>query len=192
MEKRIPDVAAALLAAAKAEVLAKGSVDVSLRAIARRVGVSHQAPGHFFGNRSGLLTALAAAETKRLGEHLEKTEKANAALPARERLSALGVAYIQFATEHRELFRLAARGEYIDRENADLTQARLDTWAVLVRAVADSQSAGWRSDQSLEDTALLCWTVVHGAAIAWADGLLETQFPTLSIEEIAIKVTDAL
>lgn len=192
MTERPIDIPAALLAAAKAEILEKGSLEVSLRAIARRVGVSHQAPGHFFGNRSGLLTALAVSETALLRSHLEKAERENLSIPARARLSAVGVAYILFATNHRGLFRLAAGGEHLDRENTELTRERLRTWEVLVRAVSDAQSSGWRTGQPLESTALLCWTVVHGAATAWADGVLQLQFPHMSIEQIANKVTDAL
>jgi AcrR family transcriptional regulator len=51
----------ALLAAAVDELAEHGYAGVSLRAVARRAGLSHAAPQHFFGSRAGLLTAVAAA-----------------------------------------------------------------------------------------------------------------------------------
>ena len=51
---------AALLEAAEAELEAMGIERFSLRAVAKRAGVSHAAPAHHFGDATGLLTALAA------------------------------------------------------------------------------------------------------------------------------------
>src|SRR5262249_22931036 len=48
-----------LLDAAEEEIARTGSVEISLRAVARRAGVSHQAPGFVFEDRAGLLGALA-------------------------------------------------------------------------------------------------------------------------------------
>jgi AcrR family transcriptional regulator len=61
----------ALLAAAREELTAKGTSGISLRAIARRAGVSHAAPKHHFGDRAGLLTALAVEGFRRLLVALE-------------------------------------------------------------------------------------------------------------------------
>src|ERR1700712_3851843 len=55
-----------LLAAAREELVAHGAGGVSLRAVARRAGVSHAAPTHHFADRAGLLTVLAADGHRRL------------------------------------------------------------------------------------------------------------------------------
>ena len=49
----------ALLDAALESIAAAGPAALSLRELARRVGVSHAAPAHHFGDKAGLLTALA-------------------------------------------------------------------------------------------------------------------------------------
>ncbi|MEV4422351.1 WHG domain-containing protein [Patulibacter sp. NPDC049589] len=59
MPSRTRDLRAELVDAAEAEVAVAGIGGVSLRAIARRADVSHQAPGHVFRDRAGLFTALA-------------------------------------------------------------------------------------------------------------------------------------
>lgn len=54
-----PPLAERLLDAVEAEIVERGTTEISLRAVARRLGVSHQAPGYVFTDRAGLLTALA-------------------------------------------------------------------------------------------------------------------------------------
>lgn len=54
------DLRAALLEAAAVAVAEVGPERPSLREVARRIGVSHAAPAHHFGDKTGLFTALAA------------------------------------------------------------------------------------------------------------------------------------
>lgn len=186
------DVRTALLDAAEAEITEHGAHNVSLRAIARRAGVSHQAPGHFFGNRAGLFTALAAHELAKLRATLEAAVDHAAHLTARERLGAAGLAYIRFAGEHHELFALALSGGMLDPDDESLARERMHTWSVLSLCVADAQADGWRPDQPLEDVAMLCWVIVHGTATAWVHGLLALQFPNRTLDEIGRTVVDGL
>jgi AcrR family transcriptional regulator len=187
------DVRALLLEAAEAEVMERGAAGTSLRAVARRVGVSHQAPGHFFGSRVGLFTALAIYELGKLRDRLEQAAAESAHLSARDRLSHLGVAYIHFARDNHAVFSLAVGGgDLLNADDEELTAARMAAWLVLAQAVADSQAEGWRADQSLEEVGLLCWTVVHGTAIAWVEGLLTLQLPHLDLDQIAKTVTASL
>ena len=57
---------AVLLEAALAEIAERGPQALSLRELARRAGVSHAAPAHHFGDKPGLLTAIAAEGFRRL------------------------------------------------------------------------------------------------------------------------------
>src|ERR1700758_4951023 len=83
-----PGARAALLAAARAELAEHGHAGISLRAIARRAGVSHAAPKYYFSDRAALLTAVAAQGFAELADSLRQVPPA---------LSALGHAYIAFA-----------------------------------------------------------------------------------------------
>ena len=67
------DLRAALLIAARSIVEEQGAEAFTLREAARRAGVSHGAPAHHFGDKTGLLTALAAQVV------LERVEQVEAA-----------------------------------------------------------------------------------------------------------------
>src|SRR5512145_3325109 len=93
----------ALLDAAAAVVEREGVEALSLRELARRLGVSHAAPAHHFADRAALLVELARDGYARFGEALAK---AAAAEPdPLERLREVGRAYVRFAIEHPGRFR---------------------------------------------------------------------------------------
>ncbi|MCU0912422.1 MAG: TetR/AcrR family transcriptional regulator, partial [Rhodobacteraceae bacterium] len=90
------DLRAALLAAAEAELEARGIEAFSLRSVAKRAGVSHAAPAHHFGDAGGLLTALAAQGFRRFVANQAAHEDRAGADPA-ARLVESGLGYIAFA-----------------------------------------------------------------------------------------------
>jgi AcrR family transcriptional regulator len=59
------DLRAALIKAGEAVLAETGVTGFSLRAVAKRVGVSHSAPAHHFGDAKGLLDALATEGFRR-------------------------------------------------------------------------------------------------------------------------------
>ena len=69
---------------------------LSLRAVARRAGVSHGAPAHHFRDKTGLLTALATRAMDRFRAALDDAARA-AGDSEQERLRAMGQAYVCFA-----------------------------------------------------------------------------------------------
>lgn len=69
-----------------------GPSSLSLRELARRAGVSHGAPAHHFGDRRGLLTALAAQGLRLLA--------ADVAAATAGGFDEAAVAYVRFAREH--------------------------------------------------------------------------------------------
>jgi AcrR family transcriptional regulator len=93
----------AVLAAAVEAITEVGPAGVSLRDLARRAGVSHAAPAHHFGDKAGLLTALAAEGYSLLADALEAAQHRT-----RDFLE-VGVAYVRFAVEHRAHFEVMFR-----------------------------------------------------------------------------------
>src|SRR5205085_7062390 len=94
------DLREVLLAAAIAEIEAVGPTAASVRQVAARAGVTHPAVAHHFGDKTGLLTAVAVAGERRLADAL-----ADARARARGGdLLAMGVAYVRFAHDHRAEF----------------------------------------------------------------------------------------
>ena len=66
----------AILAAAIDALTESGPARLSLRELARRAGVSHAAPAHHFGDKAGLLTAVAAQGYDLLADTLSAAQRA--------------------------------------------------------------------------------------------------------------------
>src|SRR6202042_2870874 len=73
-----PQVREALLAAARAELVEHGRAAITLRAVARRAGLSHASPKYHFGDRSGLLTAIATEGFHALAHRLSEVHESDA------------------------------------------------------------------------------------------------------------------
>jgi AcrR family transcriptional regulator len=189
-----PPLRDALLVAAEQEVAEHGVGAVSLRAIARRVGVSHQAPGHHFGDRSGLFTALAAKGFRTLARRMAAARRRIPAdaTPA-ERVATLGVAYMLFAKQHPALFAVMFRPELLDAEDPDLSAARAGAFGLLLDEIVAARATGWGRRHSETALALTCWSTVHGAVTLWREGTLETFFPGVGgAQAVARMVTETL
>lgn len=184
------DLRRVLVDAAQAEVDATGIGAVSLRAIARRAGVSHQAPGHVFRDRAGLFTALAERAYGELADALE-AGRAGAGDPSAA-LSACGIAYVAFAQERGADFSVIVRPELWNADDPALDAARARAWAVLERAVADAQDAGWATAVDRRTMMLLCISMVHGLASLARDGVLAVDEPGASADDVARRITGAL
>src|SRR5687768_10681055 len=88
------DLRRVLLAEAAAAIADVGPAALSLRELARRAGVSHAAPAHHFGDKTGLLTALAVEGYDLLGSALA------ASWESEHDFLEVGVAYVGFAVDH--------------------------------------------------------------------------------------------
>ena len=156
------DLAPALLRAAAEILEQEGLPALTLRAIARRAGVSHMAPAHHFGDLSGLLSELAAH-----GYHLFSQQLAHAQDNPGHRLPkrAVGQAYVAFAREHPGLFLLMFRSERLDFARPALAEAAQAAQSALMRAGAPD---GGKSVAR----AVFDWSLVHGFAMLLIDGRL--------------------
>jgi AcrR family transcriptional regulator len=156
------DLRAALLAAAAAEIVDVGSSAMSLRKVAARAGVTHPAAAHHFGDKRGLLTALAVEGHRALAEALAA---------ARPRgMVALGEAYLRFAHEHRAWFEVMFRPELVRADDPSFVEATRSSFGEL-RATATPGRGS--------DLAYGAWGLVHGIAVLWLAGNL----PVTTIDE---------
>src|SRR4030081_3125819 len=87
----------ALLAQAERTLRERGVEQLTLRDLARQVGVSHGAPRRHFADRQALLDALAETGFARLQAELRTAVEA-AGDDFQPRLQATAAAYIRFAT----------------------------------------------------------------------------------------------
>jgi AcrR family transcriptional regulator len=151
------DLRRALLAAAVQAVEEAGPAALSLRDLARRAGVSHAAPAHHFGDKVGLLTALATQGFDLLADALNETG---------DDLLAAGVAYVEFAVRHPAHFQVMFRPELHRADDAELAAARGRAGAALRAGVAGLPAGDPDQD------ALAAWSIAHGFATLWLAGAL--------------------
>ena len=149
------DLRDALLTAAEVELAERGVSAFSLRATAKRAGVSHAAPAHHFGNVTGLLRALSERGFRLLEAHMR--EKQGGGSEPFERLVAAGLGYLAFAHAHPALFELMFGTAMA--EDAGPAKEN-DAFKVLVEAVGAVQGTGevdWHAVAAR-------WGLVHGLA----------------------------
>ena len=93
------DVRASILDASRALMNEGGLGALSMREVARRAGVSHQAPYHYFADREAILAELAGDGFDQLYDYM--VSALGHARPNRgSRAKALGEAYVRFALNH--------------------------------------------------------------------------------------------
>ncbi|MBF4632744.1 TetR/AcrR family transcriptional regulator [Clavibacter michiganensis subsp. phaseoli] len=155
-----------LLDAARAELLEHGLAGVSLRGIARRAEVSHAAPKYFFGDRAGLLTAIATAGFQELTEQLRSVAGGD------RDLGDLGRAYVHFGLDHPALFELMFRPEQLHPEDPELQRAQAESIAVLASATTTIDVEGDQPEGIPPLMALVSWAFAHGLVALVRDGAL--------------------
>ncbi len=162
------DLRAALLKAAEEIIRDSGLEGLTLRACARKAGVSHGAPAHHFGNVTGLLTELAADGFERLAEAMDPAR----AKDARDDLEASGLGYIQFAMKWPEHFRVMWHSELLDQQSPRLGLARERAERILSDALMRANEH-WTRPLPADELAArseVAWCCVHGYASLWVEG----------------------
>jgi AcrR family transcriptional regulator len=159
------DLRRTLLAAAAEAITEHGPAALSLRDLARRAGVSHAAPAHHFGDKAGLLTALAAEGFTRLADELDRTRAAGGGV-----IDA-GVGYVRFAVANRAHFAVMFQPELLNHHDPELIAAQSRASAALGAAVATVRDAERRGADT-RTAGLSAWSIVHGFATLWLSGAL--------------------
>ena len=184
------DLRRALLDAAAEAAAHQGPGSLSLRAVAREVGVSHAAPAHHFGDKTGLLTALATEGFDQLGRAVE--EAAGSGEVGIDQLVDAAVAYVAFATTFRGHFEVMWRTDLLCLDDPDYLVASTGAFATLQRAVRSAQRGGWRSDGDPEELTIAAWAVVHGLAALHNSGILPMITAGRGPTELARSITSLL
>ena len=158
-----------LIQAARAELVDRGLAGVSLRGIARRAEVSHAAPKYFFGDRAGLLTAVATQGFDELTEQLRRAAGSRAA-----DLGDLGRAYVHFGLSHPALFALMFRPEELRPDDPELRRAQAESIGALASATATIDVSAQAPDGAPPAMALISWAFAHGLVALVRDGALRS------------------
>ncbi|MFG3258704.1 TetR/AcrR family transcriptional regulator [Streptomyces sp. NPDC048172] len=162
------DLRAACLRAARELLEEDGSAALSMRAVARRAGVSATAPYRHFPERDALVSAVAAEGYRELAEHLAAAHPAPA---TPDDLAAVAVAYVRFALDHPALFR-AMFAEPCDPASEERVSAT-EVISEYVRDIVRRAFPGADPDTLWTPV----WALVHGLAFLHLDGKLDASTP---------------
>jgi AcrR family transcriptional regulator len=147
----------------------EGVAHLSMREIARNAGVSHAAPYHHFGDKAGVIAALAADGFELLEAALRSAvERAEG---PQARFEACGRAYVRFAVGHPAYFRVMFRPERASAEEHSRVSPRAHAaYQVLVEVVSECRRAGLGLGVAPRALVLTGWSTVHGLASLLVNG----------------------
>lgn len=144
----------ALLEAALQVIAERGANDFTLREVARRAGVSHNAPYRHFADKDELLAAVAKQGFAELNAAMLEAGRREKT-PLR-RLTGAGLAYVGFALRRPEHFTVMFE--------AAIPQVNEEAFASLMGLVKECQDAGSLPAGDVLRESLREWSMVHGVA----------------------------
>jgi len=171
----------ALLDAALVTLREHGVAGLSLREVARRAGVSHAAPAHHFGDKAGLLTALATVGFTRFAQ-AQRDARERSTDPV-ERFSWTGWAYVMFADQNREYFEIMFRPELLNGDDPGYREAANAAHQVLLETMAPA-IPNVREEELLQQSTS-AWALAHGLSRLWLDGNLTAFAGLTDIDQVA-------
>lgn len=181
------DLPNALKAAAVEVIDERGTAGFSLREVARRVGVSHAAPAHHFGDSTGLLTALAIDAFRALDAAMTLAEEGSA--DPVDRLTRIGQAYVAVGRTHPAHCSVVFRLDLVDATSAEYIEWGERAYGHLLSALEAIRDAH-NPELDVADAARLCWATMQGLVVLYA-GMVERDErhgePLVSIEELAAR-----
>lgn len=164
------DLRNALISSAVRLIEQRGEASFSLREAARDVGVSANAAYRHFEDKSALLTAVAAGGLEQMARRMleamdRATEGRKQERPTVARFKATGRAYVQFALDHPELYRVMFSGSGVAHLPAAAATLTSPTPYQLLSQSLDALAAdGLLPANRREGAELKAWSVVHGFA----------------------------
>ncbi|WP_235916110.1 TetR/AcrR family transcriptional regulator [Antrihabitans cavernicola] len=177
------------LVRAGTDLLGRDGLDgLGLRAITREAGVSHGAPRRYFPTHRDLLAAVARSGFDDLLSRFQPIV-AGSEDPT-DKLTALGIEFVEFAVDRPAMFELMFRHDPIDGglvDGAPLREVTLPLFAAIVElvdaAVADCDDAAVRS--------LALWTNVHGIAVLAANRSVELVAGPVDLRDLIARAVHA-
>jgi AcrR family transcriptional regulator len=161
---------AALIEQAWELVDSDGTEALSLRQLARDIGVSHGASARHFRDKQALLDALAVEGFRRLNTSL--ADAADSAGSYAERFRSAGDAYVAFAVAHPAILGVMYSAKHHPDASAELVELSHLGMRALVALVEEGQAAGEVRAGSADQQALVAFAAVHGVATLATDDLL--------------------
>ena len=168
------DLRAALTERATDVVAARGVDALSLRELARDLGVSHAAPSRHFADKQTLLDAVAVNGFRRLGASVGTspgTDGRSTSFP--DQLREYARAYVSFAVQNAPLLTVMFDAKHRQEPPADILDAAEQAFAVPLRLIGQAQSRGEIVTAPMEVVGTAIHSTMHGFATLVSGGLLD-------------------
>lgn len=158
-----------LLDTAEAQLGSDGAEELSLRALARAVGVSQTAPYRHFSDKNELLAALATRGYRKLLAGLEAAGRRVGANPV-DQLYAFANTYVNYAVSNPDIFKLMF-GPALQPQAAhpELRQASRDTYELVCNIMRRGMDQGIFRQEDVAYLANSGWAAIHGLATLKVD-----------------------
>lgn len=177
------DLRAALLARAEETLREKGTAALSLRELARDIGVSHAAPSRHFKDKQALLDALALVGYERMTSAMAESQ-ADAGETFPKRLDAIVRTYVGFCLDNVVLLDLMYSIKHDPEASAALRQATQKWSEIIERLVVDGQRDGEVREGSVERVGIPIFAALHGYADLAATGMLAPEITEHGLDEV--------
>jgi AcrR family transcriptional regulator len=189
------DLRSALIEAALGLVTEEQDWTFSLREVARRAGVSHNAPYNHFADKRDLLAAVAVVGFESLGQRFRAATLRIG--NARTALARSAVAYVTFGVDNPAHYRLMFGSALVTAQQGRPkavveagAQSRAIMAEIIRRGAADGVfDAAFQRDEDLSVAALSAWSTVHGLTMLIIDGIADV--PRSDVEAVAKRVANA-
>jgi AcrR family transcriptional regulator len=162
-------------------VAESGLANLSLREIARRLGVTTGAPYHHFKDRQALLIEIAIDGYTQLLQALRQAQ--SQASDAADELRAAASAYLSFGRSFRAKYLVMLSGELVPHPRGDEMMLVADRCLDLVRqSIAHSSEL---SEAESTEAAFCAWSLLHGILILDSNHVLREN--TIEQDRLAIQ-----
>ena len=166
------DVRRLVLDAAIAIIELEGAESLSMREVARRAGVSHQAPYHYFGDRGGIFAAISEEGFAGLAQAFRDVHETE--MPAAK---AGFIAYLNFSRQHVGHFRVMFRNDICGVTTHESTQTAADSAFEELRLMVSRITGPEIDPNKAFAFAAMLWSLSHGLATLVIDGPLPNKVP---------------
>ncbi len=158
------DLRQAIIEAACSHLRHDNAESLSLRALARDIGVSQTAPYRHFDSKNALFAAIATWGFQLMEKEMLAPD-ASLESNSKDAMIGMGLAYLNFSQEHYEKYQLFFDSSMVEfDEYPDLVAASQACFAILLERIRAGQAAGWLRAGSSEALAGTIWAGLHGVA----------------------------
>jgi len=168
-----------------AEIISEQGIEaLSLRAVARDLGVSHGAPSRHFKSKADLLATLAADIWQKMRNATLAAAESLESDDPKHYLNALGRGYLRWALENRSAFQAISHPDLKRYVDDNVSSAQDEFLAVIRKAVVAAQQEGRNAGVDSDVLTLYTTSVPFGCAMMLSNDMLKNDSTAIDRERL--------